>query len=184
MSVPGEFVASVQEMLQRLEAAGTLHMLTGGIAVSFYGTPRFSFDADVVVAVQGEQLVRLEEGLFLEDSGTDAFGQQTRVYEVALRPAPVEVFLASHPFVLRSLERRRREIVPPLPGKAWIIGPEDLLVAKAFFMRSASRSQRKQAQDAADIASIIEAQRAVLDRGLLRREAEALGVLDALPLAI
>lgn len=115
---------------------------------------------------------------FLEEEGDDIFGQKTRIYGRPTNPTYVEVFLATHPFPLRALARRRRVRVPPIEAEAWIISAEDLLLMKAAHVRHPSRPRFKAAQDRADTEGVLAAQRGRLDVALLRKEARELGIGD------
>jgi hypothetical protein len=174
------FLDALRASIDRLEACKVRYMLSGALAIDAYALPRTTYDIDIAVSAAPEELACFERGFLLEEEGTDMFGQRTRSYHPATNPSFIEVFLTTEPYPLRALGRRRAVMLESLGKHVWLIAPEDLVVMKLLQSRQPGRLRAKAAQDLVDIEMMVQVRRGKFDEELMRREADAIGVLDDL----
>ncbi|MDP2936148.1 MAG: hypothetical protein Q8O86_06610 [Dehalococcoidia bacterium] len=135
-----EELAVLQEVARRLEKAGLPHMVTGSLAVSFYGKPRMTRGIDIVLVVGTDDAEKIHE-LFSEDFYMD----QDAVREAIVRRS---LFIIIHyasvikiDFIVRKDEtyrleefQRRRHVV--MEGvELSIVAPEDLILSKLVWAK-------------------------------------------------
>lgn len=172
-------VALLRYVTSRLEGAGVTYMVSGSMALHFYGTPRMTRDLDVVVDLvpsQAATIVRLfEEDCYISDTAVaDAIRRRSMfnaIHNELLEKVDF-VVRKDEPYRVEELRRRRRLRVSDL--EAWVVSPEDLVLSKLVWSKD-SRSEL-QMRDVSTILRTAEN----LDRGYLERWAAALGVSDAL----
>lgn len=165
-----------------LNDAGIDYVVTGSVATSVYGEPRFTQDADVVVAADprlGEVLARafeppryyvdaqdvnesLSKGLIcnLIDTGT--------AKKVDFHP------LKAEPFERSFFERRRKVRYGGVD--VWFPSPEDAILSKLQWARATGDGERH----LRDARGVYEVQGEALDESYLRKWAERLSVSDLL----
>jgi hypothetical protein len=165
-----------------LNDAGIDYVVTGSVVTSVYGEPRYTQDADVVVAVDprlGEVLARvfeppryyvdardvdesLRKGLICNLIDTDT---ARKVDFHPLKAAPFE----------RSFFSRRRKVL--YAGvELWFPSAEDAVLSKLRWARATGDGERH----LRDARAVYEVQGAALDEGYLREWAERLAVSDLL----
>jgi hypothetical protein len=156
MTVEEEVLGRLVELLGRLSIP---YMVTGSIAASYYGRPRATHDADLVIdpsAAQADALIAaLETGGFYVngDAARRAVRERSQFNAIEIaRAAKVDLAFA------RGLA---------------IVTPEDAILSKLEWARSSGDSER-QIRDAAGIVELSPA----IDRTYVRRWAIELGVLD------
>lgn len=173
-----ELKGTVQRVVACLESIGLRYHLTGGVVVSHYGEPRFTYDLDVVVefAKPSVDLDRLLDELgadFIVDRpGIQASIASTAMFQVLHESTFMKVDFHVGPRIPGELDR---SVVAELyPGvRARIVSPEDALLSKLIWMRMGSHKARH------DIAMII-SRATRLDWALLNRLAERLGLDELL----
>lgn len=165
-----------------LNEAGIDYVVTGSVVTSAYGEPRYTQDADVVVAADprlGELLARafeppryyvdaedvnesLQKGLICNLIDTDI------ARKVDFHP------LKDEPFERSFFERRRK--VPYAGVEVWFPTAEDAILSKLRWARGVGDGERH----LRDARAVYEVQGAALDQAYLRRWAEQLSVSDLL----
>lgn len=172
----------VRTVLATLEEHGIEHMLVGGVAQEALGVPRTTFDVDLQVSLAAPPSPAASSwmGWIIEERTRDAvFGQDVLIIHVPLSSTPFELFLTSHWLTKQALARRVTRESALLGRKVAVPTPEDFMLMKAAHMASASRSERKRAQDALDIEQVAAAS-LTLDRAYLREHATRLGLWEQL----
>ena len=157
------------EVDQLLQQTGLPYCLIGGIALQRWGQPRTTLAVDVTVMAEfGNEEPAIEQLVDLfEPRIADAvnFARQSRVLLVQTsNGVGVDIALGALPFE----ERMIAHSTPWKLDEARTLrtcSADDLIVLKAFAGRN---------QDWVDIQCVIEAQRTVLDRAMIRRELEPL----------
>ena len=169
-----------QQVVRALRSLGVTYALTGSIASNYWGDPRFTHDADILLACSGVSPERFAA----------AFPKEYYVSVEALRDAmrlhstanvidgragfKVDLwFVAPGGFSWRALERRRTIRTPE--GEVDILTPEDLILSKLLWHKKTGTEQQLR-----DVLGVMVAQWPALDRPYLERTAEELGVLDLL----
>ncbi|MBA2321210.1 MAG: hypothetical protein H0V89_08645 [Deltaproteobacteria bacterium] len=172
-------VALLRYVTTRLESAGITYMVSGSVALHFYGTPRMTRDLDVVVELAPAQAATMM-ALFAADcyisdvAVADAIrrrGMFNVIHDELLEKVDF-VVRKDQPYRLEELRRRRRLRVGDL--EAWVVSPEDLILSKLVWSQE-SRSE----QQLRDVVTVIRTAPG-LDWGYLRRWAAEVGVSDAL----
>lgn len=122
-----------------LAEASIPHGFGGAIALAYWGTPRYTHDVDINIALPSDAHPRVLDALALAFPLTDrpkAERDITRIAQTRLRwgDVPVDVFFANTPFH-DAIATRTREM-PYMAGVTIpVISAEDLILCKAFFNR-------------------------------------------------
>lgn len=169
-----------RDVLDRLEALGIRYYVTGSWASAVYAEPRMTRDLDVVLDIhppEYERRVRLAfEDDFLVNDPIDLDGRWIGglIHKVEIHRIDL-MFGRGDPWA-RSAMTRRRRVEHAILGDAWIISPEDLVIAKLEWSGGTSELQLR------DVRSII---RLVddLDWSYLGHWAASLGIADRLEAA-
>ena len=138
------------------------YAVMGGIALQFWGEPRFTHDLDVTVEDRLDlpELVRLTTDAFgsrVPDPQT--FARETRMLLVRVAEVDVDIAVALRGYE-DSLFARTRSIEVERGRRLNICSAEDLIIHKALAGRP---------QDLADVQSVIQRQGKKLDVGYIRR---------------
>lgn len=132
---PKKLLVKVVKLLEQLSIE---YVLTGGLAVTIWGIPRYTCDADLVIQLRQEDISKLQRGLV----ELSAFGY---VDEEAIRDAlkrnsefnyidaeggfKVDMWIAKDSPFHRSCFARRM-IVEIGGHHMWVVSPEDLIISK------------------------------------------------------
>lgn len=154
---------AVQEVHEFFTDLGVRYAIIGGMAVQFWGEPRFTADVDLTVAAPLDDPVPFIERVVahFEPRVGDAvaFARRTRVMLVrASNGYPLDISMGLPGYEEEVM--RRAALVQIAPGKSvYICSPEDLIIHKAIAGRP---------QDLRDIEGILLRQRNRLDVGYVR----------------
>ena len=169
-----------REVLDRLEALGIRYYVTGSWASAVYAEPRMTRDIDVVLDIAPPEYERQIRPTFEEDFlVNDPIDMDGRWIGGLIHKVEIDrvdlMFGRNDPWARSATERRRR-VEHPILGDAWIISPEDLVIAKLDWSGGTSELQLR------DVRSII---RLVdnLDWSYLGQWAAMLGLADRLEAA-
>jgi hypothetical protein len=171
--------AALGRMLDVLERHGVAYMLTGSIATSYYGRPRSTHDADIVIdptAPQLEALVRdLEHaGFYVDPDGARAALRHRRQFNIIDTAQACKldlIILKQRPFSVEEFQRR--QLADLLPGRpVSIVTAEDAILSKLEWARRTD--SERQLRDAAGVLDVHQD----LDREYIERWARELGVAD------
>ncbi len=162
----------------RLDGAGIPYMVTGSMAVNYYGQPRMTRDIDVVVELTGADADWLRE-LFAEDFYIDVDAARQAIADTGTFNIIHTARVVKVDFVVRKgsdyrrteFSRRRRVSVEGQP--LFIVAPEDLIISKLEWARE-SRSDVQLADVRNLLASVAELDREYLARWITRLGLEAL----------
>jgi hypothetical protein len=173
---------SQQELLTSvlgvLNAEGIPYMLTGSVASSIQGEPRFTHDVDIVVDLRPQTAKALVAAFpppayYLdEQSVTDAMVQRGEFNLLAVEEGDKVDFwlMTDEPFDQSRFGRR--QAVDLLGTKAWISSPEDTLVMKLRWAQLSGGSEKQ----LTDALHVYEAQRDSLDLRYIRQWIAALSL--------
>lgn len=167
-----------RDILDRLDRASVGYYVTGSEALSIWAEPRQTLDIDLVIDVPAsayDAIVRpaFEDAYLVNDlveTATGAYGGV--IHRTEIEKADL-VLRRDDPWS-RSAFDRRREVDDPALGRAWVVSPEDLVLAKLAW--SDGGASERQVRDAASIVRL----HAGLDEPYLDRFARLLGVQDLL----
>lgn len=141
------------------EAAGMAYMIVGSYSSNFYGIPRSTKDADLVVNLDQADWKKLTSilppGLQLEEQSGFEMVTSTRKELIRLKNSAfeIELFHLSQDAHDSARFNRRRK-VPILPGvEAYLPTAEDVIIQKLRWSRGAKR-----AKDFADVVAVMQVQ--------------------------
>jgi hypothetical protein len=171
----------VAQIIQVLEAHNIPYAIVGGYSAIYWGRPRFTQDADLVVDLslaQVSQLVDAWSAQFVVDRETVeqavarhsefALIHKTEVYKT-------DVWVSANtPYDREVFRRRRRGAFGNM--QAFYQSPEDTILSKLRWCQMANFSERQ----FGDALGVYEVQEALLDQKYLDRWAQTLGVADLL----
>ena len=146
----------LRAILPHLDRLGIPYLITGGIAATLHGRPRFTQDIDFVIDPTSEQLDRLVDALDPDfvvnrDDAREAYarhGEFTALHHVLIFKVDFW-FSTGDAFDTRRLARATPlEIVPGLTAR--VATPEDAIISKLVWLR-----QRATERSAEDIRGIV-----------------------------
>lgn len=169
------------QVLDALDALHIPYMIVGSFASIYWGRPRTTYDADLVVEISPDQagkLARLLEGAFyVADFAIREAAERRGHFNVIHLDIPFKVDLwvrPDQPYAQESFARRRRGTMFDRP--VWVASAEDTILSKLLWFKT-SPVLHQQLQDALEVYEIQEPQ---LDHAYLERWAEILGIDDLL----
>jgi hypothetical protein len=156
----------------RLDAAGVPYMVTGSIAVNYYGVPRMTRDIDIVVEVSVADLDRIC-GLFGDDFDLERETVRAAIEsETGFNLIHQELVVKVDLVVRKASEYRRTEFARRR-RVSWdghpflIVAPEDLVISKLEWARD-SRSELQLGDVRNLLRSVPDLDRPYLDRWTTR----------------
>jgi hypothetical protein len=164
---------------ERLESAGIAYMITGSIALTFYGYPRMTRDLDLVIEVDVSDAERMH-ALFSDEFYCTADGirdaiRQRRMFNLIHIAEVVKVDMVvrkDDPYRRAEFARRRESVVEG--RRFWLVTPEDLLLSKLVWLKTSGFDQQRRDIEVL-LTSVVG-----LDWSYVEHWAEGLGVADLL----
>jgi hypothetical protein len=148
---------AVVAVIDALEGTGVGYFVVGSFSSNFYGVPRATADADIVVQLGdvplADVLARLGPEFRLERQASfETISMTTRhVLEVPSSGFVIELFALSQDDY--DQERFRRRVRVPLLGRqAFLPTAEDVIVTKLFW--ALGRKHSKDREDARDVIAV------------------------------
>lgn len=178
-----EGLTALNIVVNALEANAIPYMLGGSFASSFYGIPRATFDADLVVEIAPTDSERLYSSLkntFYADPEEIALaakkhGSFNLIHlETAFK---VDIFpLKADEYSKQAFGRRIKQKLSPESGAGlWLQAPEDVIISKLLWHKLGGEASTKQP---ADIVGVLKTQAGALDIKYLSFWLERLGLTD------
>jgi len=173
-----EVLFQVLDALERLEIP---HMIVGSFASNYWGRPRTTHDADILIEMPASKAAALAlslEGSFYAPAEAirDAIAEGDQFNVIHLDEAfKVDLWLRQDTAYDRERFARRRRVTM-LGRKVWLSSAEDTILIKLLWKRD-QPEQSRQLQDAIEV---YETQAPSLDDAYLDRWAAALGLTDLL----
>lgn len=164
------------EVIGRLDRLAIPYMLTGSYASNYYGQPRATADADMVVEIGPRDAVRLEEAF-----RDDFYVSRTMIEDAASRRRSFNLIHFATSFKIdlivrkdRSFSREefsRRRKARLWGCDVWMASPEDVILSKLEWAKMGDSELRFQ-----DALKTFQVQGGSLDLKYLQRWAAELGV--------
>jgi hypothetical protein len=182
MKDPITLILEVASVLDNLEIK---YLIGGSVASSLQGFPRATNDADVVVAISGQQIPALFDALksnfYINELAMRRAVQTKRSFNAIHFEAlfKFDFYVASNePFFDTELSRRQlMTLRPETAQQVFISSPEDTILAKLnWYKKGAETSDRQWS----DVVGVIKVQKTQLDLSYLHDWAEKLAVGDLL----
>jgi len=157
-------------------------MLTGGAAVSFWGEVRTTVDIDVVVQISpsdiGALVASLKDEAHIDEEDVREAVSGKRMFNAIFHATSFKVDFAvldtGDPYEREKFSRRRK--LELAGGQVWVITPEDLVLSKLRWMKSAGGSERQ----LRDCRGIMALNGANLDMAYMRKWAVLLDLREEL----
>lgn len=169
-----QVLRAVLPHLDRLEIP---YLITGGIAATLHGRPRFTQDIDLVIAPSREQLDHLIDALHPEfvvnrEAAQEALARRAE-FNAIHRVLIFKVdfwFSTADAFDTSRLARARAvEVVPGLQAR--VATPEDAVISKLLWLRQGATERSKE-----DIRGVLRIHAGHLDLAYLDAMVERLGL--------
>lgn len=150
---------AVISLIRALESAEVPYMIVGSYSSNFYGVPRSTKDADIVINLDHADWPRLiaalPEELELEAQSSFEMVTSTRKELIRVKNSPFEIELfhlsADDHDSTRFARRRKFEVFPGV--EAYLPTPEDVVIQKLRWSRGAKRPK-----DFADAIAVLQVQ--------------------------
>jgi hypothetical protein len=169
------------QVLDALEALQIPYMVVGSFASTYWGRPRMTHDADLVVQIANENVAGLARLLaphfyapeFVIKDAVRKQGQFNVIHlEIAFK---IDLWLRKDaPYDVACFERRLLGVV--FGREIWISSPEDVILSKLLWYRTAPALERQ----FRDVLEVYEIQEPYLEQEYLEHWASALGIGDLL----
>lgn len=178
MSTQSQVLLFIIDQLERLEIP---YMLVGSFASSYWGRPRFTYDADIVVEISAGKAASLASALEADFYAPrfvieEAIAKRSHFNAIHLeRSFKVDFWVCSdEPYAREAFQRRRQVTMFGRP--VWVSSPEDTILSKLRWYKM-SPVLNRQLQDALEVYEIQEPD---LDQDYLDRWAARLEIADLL----
>jgi hypothetical protein len=165
----------IRRVIDSLDELAFQYVLVGSFASNIYGQARSTKDADLVVegAPGNAAILAKKLGPEFRLDPQIKFESVTGTRRVVIVHVPtqfeIEVFeLSNDPHDQSRFARRRMAQV--YGGHSWVLTPEDVLITKLNWLRSANRSK-----DRMDVQQVIAVQSQMLDWPYIERWCDAMG---------
>lgn len=166
----------IKNLAAKLQAAGIDYCITGGYAVSVWGSPRSTLDIDLITGLNAAQIPILIKAVA---PGKGAYLDEDDIREAVTSGGefnyiPAESGLKVDFWVIKKentagtleLKRKRKEIFEG--QEIFFISPEDLILSKLRWARMSGSTRH-----AEDIRSVLAVSGKKIDFAYLKREAAA-----------
>ncbi len=153
---------SLKELFKVLRDQGASYMIVGSYSSNFYGIPRSTKDADLVVSVDAtilqEVAKHLPDGIRFEEQGFFEMVTATRKELLLVDGSDfqIELFHLSEDDFDQARFQRRVKINLPSFGEVWLPTAEDVVIQKLRWALGASRSK-----DFDDVVAVLKMQNAL-----------------------
>ncbi|OGR38405.1 MAG: hypothetical protein A2X29_03020 [Elusimicrobia bacterium GWA2_64_40] len=178
-----EGLAVLKIVIDALDSGGIPYMLSGSYASSFYGVPRATFGADLVVQLAPSDAGRLYaclKGAFYADEEeiARAAGERASFNLIHLDTAfKIDIFtLKPDAYSKQAFARRVKQPLSQGGGAGiWLQAPEDVIISKLQWYKLGGETSAKQPSD---ITGVLKTQGGALDTAYLSLWLERLALTD------
>lgn len=171
---------TLQKVINRLQKASIPYMLTGSMAMNFYGHPRATNDFDLVIEIHHDKvkpfLKLFEDDFYVSREAVEQAVSSQKIFNAIDNETVFKI-----DFIVRkndplSLEQFKRRKIKEIEGlKAYVISPEDLILAKLNWAKESLSEIQKQ-----DVKNLLDVLEKELDYGYLEKQSTSLGLLKQL----
>lgn len=175
-------IQTLLEVTSVLERLRIPHAVTGSVASSIHGEVFQSMDADVILLASPRDATQVAQSL-----GSRFYAPVDMLSEAATTRSFANVidnrtglkvdlsFIGEDPYLHRVLERRIRSTIGSHPAEFWFVTPEDIILMKLVW-----RKDTQSAKQWENALGVVRVRGTRMDWAYLRREAEALCLLNDL----
>jgi len=170
----------LKKLVNALGDCSIPYMLSGSFSSSFYGQPRATKGADIIIAPEEEQLIAFVKSLgddyyVSHDAVSEALKNNSMFNVIDIQNSWKADFIIrkNRPFSREEFQRRQKANIMDLD--IWVVSPEDIILSKLEWAKNSESGQ--QFQDALGVATV---QYDRLDRDYLYKWAKELQVESSL----
>lgn len=171
----------IKKVVAGLESCGIPYMLTGAIAVNYYGRPRLTHDIDIIVEVKIEKarelIITFEDEFYISLDGVLDAIQNHTVFNLIHHQTGLKIdcwILKDDEFDQMRFSRRQRCYI--FDQEMFISSPEDLILMKLCWYKDSGSEKHL-----LDVRGIYQIQSGKLNKQYLESWAQKLSVKDLLP---
>jgi hypothetical protein len=135
----------IKDVTERLDLAKISYMITGSIALSYYTTPRFTRDIDIVIEVvpsDRSKLVKLfEEGYYISQDDVKEATENRTIFNIIHNETVLKIdFIIKKTEEYRQVEFKRKVKTKINGFDAWLVSKEDLILSKLVWAKESGSS--------------------------------------------
>jgi hypothetical protein len=166
------------QILELFEKHQISYMIAGSFASNIHGTPRTTYDADVVIDTNKESLnafiAEIEESFYVsEEAALEALARQGMFNIIHLETGFKIDFIFKKSRDYSREEFKRRNQYTFSDNKFWFASPEDVILTKLEWCKQ-GQSER-QFEDALNVAKV---QKDSLDLEYIKKWAKEINIID------
>lgn len=169
-----------KKVIEALDQLNIPYMITGAVAASYYGKPRFTHDIDLVVSIKKESAPLIEK-LFEDEFYVSAEGildalEHHTMFNLINHDTGIKIdcwIIGSDDYDLKAFERRKLATI--FDAYMYISAPEDVILSKLRWFKESKTEKHLD-----DARGIFEVQQANLDTDYLKTWSNKLSVEDLL----
>lgn len=149
------FAGLVKRLVRVLNRSGLDYMLTGALAASYYGRPRTTLDADIIIATEEKDLTEIAR--WLAKAGLKVNKERLQAaWRSDYRIATLEDEKSPHTVDVIFTNQRLERSVGRVAGlRTYYETPESLILSKLRMLKVTTQAERA-VTDRGDIKSILE----------------------------
>lgn len=172
------FIKTLEWLCDSLASANIRYMITGGSAVGFWGHIRTTMDIDIVVQISGKQaenfLNSIKGAAYVDIEEAKRAVLEKRMFNVILNETCFKIdIIPLDEKNAYEAEKFKNRIKMNFQGREiFIIRPEDLIISKLLWSKSAGGSERQ----LKDAESIYELNRGTIDLSYIKKWVESLKI--------
>ena len=129
-----------RDVSQRLEAAGIAFMLTGSLAMNYYGQPRMTRDIDLVVQIALDQtdlvMATFKDHYYIDRVAVSKAIAQRSIFNIIHNDTILKldcIILKNDQYRQEEFARRRQVTLADF--QTWIVSREDLILSKLLWAK-------------------------------------------------
>lgn len=180
MNTPITELPTLWKVIERLDKASIPYMLTGSLALNFYGHVRATNDIDIVIQLEPKDTKKIfhlfEKDFYISEAAVKEAILKRKMFNVIDNESVFKVdfiLVKDKPISKLQFERRRQIAIGSY--NISVISPEDLILSKLeWSAESLSETQQK------DVENIIRISGNSLDKKYLEKKSKEIGVYDRL----
>lgn len=182
MVVP-EWVLVTGKVIDVLEALSIRYVIGGSIASIIHGTLRSTLDADIVAEMEPQHVAP-----FVEALQSDFYAEPEMILNAIRHRTSfnllhqetmfkVDIFIPKmRAFDSAQLDHRVKKLLSSeVEREAWVLSPEDIILAKLDWYNIGHRNSERQWRD---VLGVIKSQSTNLDKSYLAKMASLMGISD------
>lgn len=142
------FLETLEWICNKLDSANIPYIITGGSAIGFWGHIRTTMDIDILIQIHDEQidsfLRSIENDVYVDIEEAKKAILEKRMFNIILNKTSFKIDLISLKEDIYEIEKFKRKIKINFQNKdIFVISPEDLIISKLLWSKSAGGSERQ-----------------------------------------